>query len=174
MTQSQCAKDYITEEWTEAINSLLKAAEDIEILENKDEYPSFSLGFEFTQDVVAGRCDGKVDGHAKTNDGLNVKEDFVNVATMCGDDGCTENVPNVRGHSVVNQGNALDVAVEIARDVASEHDNIDIVFCSALEAAIQLGDVVFHTPLSGQNVVAEAQAEGLNEGMNNEESTYAL
>ncbi|KAL1563639.1 hypothetical protein AAHA92_06079 [Salvia divinorum] len=54
MTQSMSMEAYIDEEWIEAIDSLLKTDEEMEILDNKDEFPSFSLGFEFTQDFLEG------------------------------------------------------------------------------------------------------------------------
>ncbi|KAG6432979.1 hypothetical protein SASPL_104580 [Salvia splendens] len=50
MTQSQTANYSAAEDWSESLKSLLDAADKMEILENKDDYPSFSLGFDTSQD----------------------------------------------------------------------------------------------------------------------------
>ncbi|XP_042021254.1 uncharacterized protein LOC121768776 isoform X1 [Salvia splendens] len=53
MTQSQTANYSAAEDWSESLKSLLDAADKMEILENKDDYPSFSIGFDTSQDVDA-------------------------------------------------------------------------------------------------------------------------
>ncbi|KAG6416106.1 hypothetical protein SASPL_123530 [Salvia splendens] len=49
MTQTQSAQSTSVEDWS-ALTFLLDTAEKMDILENKDEYPSFSLGFDASQD----------------------------------------------------------------------------------------------------------------------------
>ena len=49
MMQSQSAHYSAAEDWAESLKSLLDAADEMDILENKDEYPSFSLGFDSSQ-----------------------------------------------------------------------------------------------------------------------------
>ena len=48
MTQTQTAQCSSAEDWS-ALKSLLDSADEMDILENKDEYPSFSLGFDSSQ-----------------------------------------------------------------------------------------------------------------------------
>ena len=49
MTQSKSANDSESEDWAHSLKSLIEAANHMEMLENKDEFPSFSLGFESDQ-----------------------------------------------------------------------------------------------------------------------------
>ncbi|KAL1535197.1 hypothetical protein AAHA92_31281 [Salvia divinorum] len=53
LTQSMSQEEYHGSQWSESLNALLKAAEERELLENRLEFPSFSLGTGFTQDVYA-------------------------------------------------------------------------------------------------------------------------
>ena len=49
MTQSQSANYNASDEWSDSLKSLFDVADEMDILENKDEYPSFSLDLDSSQ-----------------------------------------------------------------------------------------------------------------------------
>ncbi|XP_042033773.1 uncharacterized protein LOC121780291 [Salvia splendens] len=72
MMQSQSAHYTAVEDWSESLKSLLDAADEMDIPENKDEYPSFSLGFDSSQDDDAYHRDSE--RQQETDNTTNVEE----------------------------------------------------------------------------------------------------
>ncbi|KAG6427477.1 hypothetical protein SASPL_111722 [Salvia splendens] len=141
MTQSQTANYSAAEDWSESLKSLLDAADEMEILENKDDYPSFSLGFDSSQDYDA--CQPEAEPQPETDNTAHDEED-----------GEREDTADLGGCgleliAVSDIGKELaviePVASAIARDVVSEHGAVDVAVCSAVEAVLELGDVAFET-----------------------------
>ncbi|KAG6389241.1 hypothetical protein SASPL_150704 [Salvia splendens] len=139
MTQSQTANYRAAEDWSESLKSLLDAADEMEILENKDDYPSFSLGFDSSQDHDA--CQPEAEPQPETDNTTHDEEGdaskyklreptdlFLKLAGI-------EPVANAQVGTVVNEENAIDVASAIARDVVSE---VHVAVCSAVEAVLEL------------------------------------
>ncbi|KAG6435615.1 hypothetical protein SASPL_100489 [Salvia splendens] len=184
MTQSQFAHYSTTEDWSESLKSLLDAADEMDIIENKDEYPSFSLGFDSSQDDEA--CHRDSERQQETDNTTNVVEDGdkENAADLGGDSldfstgsdigkevGVKEPVAIAQVGTVVNEENALNVASAIARDIVSEV--LDVAVCSAVEAVIELGDAAFETQIVTGGVDAGKLPVRRDAEMNREESTYA-
>ncbi|KAG6426945.1 hypothetical protein SASPL_111184 [Salvia splendens] len=181
MTQTQSAQSTSVEDWS-ALTFLLDTAEKMDILENKDEYPSFSLCFDASQDGDAchrdsGRREGTdnpanaedffLNGLREPSDELfsgdegvsheGEREPAANLGGDCGDfmsgsDNGREPLTAVKAGTVVNEENALDVVRAIARDVDEEHDEVDIAICSAVEAVYVLGDAAFETQTDTRGV----------------------
>ncbi|XP_042010225.1 uncharacterized protein LOC121758871 isoform X4 [Salvia splendens] len=157
MTQSQTANYSVAENWSESLKSLLDAADEMEILENKDDYPSFSLGFDSSQDDDACQPEAEpqpeTDNTAHDEEGDASEYELRDPADLffSGDDVVSQDWE--RGDTAVLGGCGLDlidvsdigkelaviepVASAIARDVVSE-DAIDVAVCSAVEAVLEL------------------------------------
>ncbi|KAG6385050.1 hypothetical protein SASPL_153874 [Salvia splendens] len=178
MTQTQSAQCDAAEDWS-ALKSLLDAADEMDILENKDEYPSFSLGFDASQD--GGACHRDSERRQETDmpdNPTNVEENELREPAdlfLSGDEGVSlegeretaaelggdcldfmtgseigrEPVSVAKVGTVVNEENALDVAMAIARDVEAE---VYIAICSAVEAVYELGDAAFETQIVTRGV----------------------
>ncbi|KAG6401154.1 hypothetical protein SASPL_138000 [Salvia splendens] len=71
---------------------------------------------------------------------------------MTGSEIGREHVSVAKVGTVVNEENALDVAMAIVRDVEAEHDEVDIAICSAVEAVYELGDAAFETQIVTRGV----------------------
>ncbi|XP_042017516.1 uncharacterized protein LOC121765428 [Salvia splendens] len=172
MTQSQTANYSATEDWSESLKSLLDAADEMEILENKDDYPSFSLGFDSSQDDDA--CQPEAEPQLETNNTTHDEEgdaseyelrepsdldveredtadlggcglELIVVSDIGKELAVIEPVASAQVGTVVNEENAIDVASAIARDVVSKHDAVDVAVCFAVEAVLELGDAAFET-----------------------------
>ncbi|KAG6405662.1 hypothetical protein SASPL_133254 [Salvia splendens] len=153
-------------------------ADEMDILENKDKYPSFSLGFDSSQvkmltlvtvihnfsrkhpnQPMLKRLRREPADLCMSGDGLVFEDgDTKNIADLGGDGldfgtgseigregGCIKVVADVNAETVINQDIAFDLASSIARDVVSEHDEVDVAICSSLEAVTELSDVAFET-----------------------------
>ncbi|XP_042037748.1 uncharacterized protein LOC121783670 [Salvia splendens] len=210
MTQSQTANYSAAEDWSESLKSLLDAADKMDILENKDDYPSFSLGFDTSQDDGARQPETdpqpEADSAARYEEGDASEYELREPADLffSGDDmvsqegdrdntadfgGCgldlvdagdigrefadKEPVASVQVGTFVNEENAIEVASANARDVASEHDAVDIAVCSAVEAVLELGDAAFETQVDTVGAEASILPVRRDAEMNRAQSTYA-
>ncbi|XP_042010222.1 uncharacterized protein LOC121758871 isoform X1 [Salvia splendens] len=193
MTQSQTANYSVAENWSESLKSLLDAADEMEILENKDDYPSFSLGFDSSQDDDACQPEAEpqpeTDNTAHDEEGDASEYELRDPADLffSGDDVVSQDWE--RGDTAVLGGCGLDlidvsdigkelaviepVASAIARDVVSEQDAIDVAVCSAVEAVLELGDVAFETQTDTVGADACILPVHRDAEMTREQSTYA-
>ncbi|KAL1533930.1 hypothetical protein AAHA92_33739 [Salvia divinorum] len=150
MTQSMSTEAYRDEEWIEAIDSLVKAAEEMEILDNKDDFPSFSLGFEFTQDLHKGTISvGKMVNAVSGDDGVLPKEHG----------GPAEVVPEECGvdQMVSDSEYNIEEPVILVTSLQDDQEHIDSMVCSAMEAIMEIGVEAFCSTTSekGMNGVVE-------------------
>ncbi|KAL1545900.1 hypothetical protein AAHA92_22572 [Salvia divinorum] len=165
ITQSMSTEAYRDEKWIETIDSLVKAAKEMEILDNKDDFPSFSLGFEFTHDLHRGTVSiGKIVNVVSRDDGVLAKEQGAaqvvgGYEITIGGERTSEVVPEERGadQMVSDSEYNIEESVLLVTSLQDDQEHIDSMVCSAMEAIMEIGVEAFcsTTGEKGMNEIVE-------------------